>query len=71
MNNQTKLILALHQIDNLTSLLEGNDWQKFLYSHLVPIQVELQRQLSLQKASQTPGQDPTTGVKVLLDNKPP
>ena len=54
MNNQTKLILALHQIDNLTSLLEGNDWQKFLYSHLVPIQVELQRQLSLQKASQTP-----------------
>ena len=54
MNNQTKLILALHQIDNLTSLLEGNDWQKFLYSHLVPIQVELQRQLSLQKVSQTP-----------------
>jgi hypothetical protein len=54
MNNQTKLILALQQIDNLTSLLEGNDWQKFLYSHLVPIQVELQRQLSLQKASQTP-----------------
>ena len=65
MNNQTKLILALHQIDNLTSLLEGNDWQKFLYSHLVPIQVELQRQLSLQKVSQTPCQDPTRGVKVL------
>jgi len=57
MNNQTKLILALQQIDNLTSLLEGNDWQKFLYSHLIPVQIELKRQLTLetvQKASQTP-----------------
>jgi hypothetical protein len=46
MNEQTKLILALMQIDNLTSLIEGNEYQKFLYSHLISIQVELQRQLT-------------------------
>jgi hypothetical protein len=34
------------QIDNLTKLLEGNEYQKFLYGHLISAQVELQRQLS-------------------------
>lgn len=47
MNNKVKLILALQQIDNLTSLIEGNEYQRFLYSHLISIQVELRRQLSL------------------------
>lgn len=46
MNEYTKFILALQQIDNLTSLLEGNDYQMFLYSHLIPIQIELRRQLT-------------------------
>ncbi len=46
MTEQTKLILALMQIDNLTNLLEGNEYQKFMYSHLISIQVELKRQLS-------------------------
>ena len=46
MNNQHKLILALQQIDNLTSLLEGNEYQQFLYNKLIGIQVELKRQLS-------------------------
>lgn len=46
MNEQTKLILALQQIDNLTSLLEGNDYQQFIYGKLISIKVELQRQLS-------------------------
>jgi hypothetical protein len=46
MNEQTKLILALQQIDNLTSLLEGNEYQQFIYSKLIGIKVELQRQLS-------------------------
>jgi hypothetical protein len=42
----TKLLLALQQIDNLTSLIEGNEYQQFLYSHLISIQVELKRQLT-------------------------
>jgi len=57
MNNQIKLILARQQVNNLISLLEGNDWQKFLYSHLISVQIELERQLSLEsikKLSQTP-----------------
>ena len=46
MNQTTKTILALQQIDNITKLIEGNEYQQFLYSHLVSIQVELQRQLT-------------------------
>lgn len=46
MNDQTKLILALMQIENLTSLLQGNEYEKFLYSHLISTKVELQRQLT-------------------------
>ena len=46
MNEETKLILALHQIENLTSLLANNEYQQFLYSHLIQMQVELQRQLT-------------------------
>jgi hypothetical protein len=53
MNDQTKLILALMQIDNLTSLIEGYEYQKFFYSHLISVQVELQRQLTNLRHSST------------------
>jgi hypothetical protein len=46
MTEQTKLILALQQIDNLTSLLNGNEYQSFLCSHLISIKCELDRQLT-------------------------
>ena len=46
MNQTTKIILALQQIDNITNLLEGNEYQQFLYGKLISIQVELQRQLT-------------------------
>jgi hypothetical protein len=46
MTEQTKLIFALMQIDNLTSLLEGNEYQDFLYSKLISARIELQRQLN-------------------------
>ena len=46
MNEQTKLILALMQIENLISLIKDNEYQKFLHSHLISVQVELQRQLT-------------------------
>lgn len=45
MNDKTKIILALMQIDNLTKLLEGNEYQEFLYSKLISLQIELKRQL--------------------------
>ncbi len=46
MKEQTKLILALQQIDNLTSLLEGNEYRDFICSKLITARVELQRQLN-------------------------
>jgi hypothetical protein len=46
MTEQTKLILALQQINNLTSLLKGNEYQDFLYSKLISTRIELQRQLN-------------------------
>jgi hypothetical protein len=46
MNDKTKLILALQQVDNLVKLLEGNEWERYLYSHLITLDVELKRQLS-------------------------
>jgi len=47
MNDKTKLILALQQVDNLVKLIEGNEWERYLYSHLIILDVELKRQLSL------------------------
>lgn len=48
MNKKTKLLLALSQIENIESLVEGNEWETFLVKHLTPIHVELERQLSLE-----------------------
>tara|TARA_B100000029_G_scaffold509953_1_gene600292 strand:- start:879 stop:1058 length:180 start_codon:yes stop_codon:yes gene_type:complete len=38
---------ALSQVENLSSLLENNEWENYLYKHLIPLKCELQRQLSL------------------------
>jgi hypothetical protein len=46
MNQKTKLLFAMMQVDNLTSLIEGNEYQKFLYLHLNQVRVELKRQLT-------------------------
>jgi hypothetical protein len=46
MSEQTKLLLALQQIDNLTQLFSGNEYQEFLWSKLISVEVELKRQLS-------------------------
>ena len=46
MNQETKLVLGIHQIENLLTLLQGNEYQKYLYSHLIPIKFELSRQLT-------------------------
>ncbi len=51
MNEQTKLILALLQIENLISLLQQNPYQQYLHSHLIQIKVELNRQLTNPKHS--------------------
>ena len=50
MNEETKLLLALYQIENLTFLLSQNEYEQYFYSHLIQIQVELQRQLTNSKS---------------------
>jgi len=45
MDEQTKLILALYQVDNLVSLTNDNEWKGYIYSHLSPVKYELERQL--------------------------
>jgi hypothetical protein len=47
MSEETKLILAIDHIDALTSLLSGNEYQKFFYSQLLPVFYELKRQLTI------------------------
>jgi len=49
MNSSIRLILALEQVHNLMSLLQGNEYEKFLVSHLLPLKYELQRQLTNQQ----------------------
>ncbi|WJZ48249.1 hypothetical protein [Synechococcus phage DSL-LC02] len=46
MNEKTKLILALMQVDNLFKLIEGNEWETHLTRNLISFKIELERQLS-------------------------
>jgi hypothetical protein len=46
MTDEIKFILALQQIDNLTSLLKDNEYEQYMYYHLIQVQVEVQRQLT-------------------------
>lgn len=45
MDEQTKLILALYQVDGITQLTKDNEYQQFLYCKLSSIKCELERQL--------------------------
>ena len=38
---------ALSQVENLSSLLENNEWENYLYKHLIPLTCALQRPLSI------------------------
>ena len=46
MNEKTKLIFALMQIENISNLVEGNAFEKFMVSHLLPLKIEMERQLT-------------------------
>ena len=45
MNEQTKLILALQQVENIRSLLQDCPYAGFFSSHLLPVKFEIERQL--------------------------
>jgi hypothetical protein len=46
MNDQTKLILAHMQIENVRNLLKDGQYAGFFTSHLLPIKYEIERQLA-------------------------
>ena len=51
MTEETKLILAQMQVNNLINLLKGNPYENYMCGKLYGIQYELQRQMALTKAS--------------------
>lgn len=46
MNDKTKLILAMMQVENISNLIKDNEWEQFMVSHLIPLKVEMERQLT-------------------------
>ena len=46
MNEKERLLLALQQINNVTNLIQDNQYKQFLYGKLISVEVELQRQLN-------------------------
>lgn len=46
---QYNILAALQQVDNITQLTKDNDWKEYIYSHLVPIKFELERQLQKER----------------------
>ncbi len=47
MDEETRLILSLQQIDNVVSLTRNNEWKSYIYGHLNSVHIELNRQLNL------------------------
>jgi len=45
--DQTKLLLAIENIDNIVELTNDNEWRTYIYGHLISVRVELERQLEL------------------------
>jgi hypothetical protein len=51
MNQKTKLLLSLSQVEGISKLMKGNEYESYFISHLTPIHVELHRQLTNLKQS--------------------
>ena len=47
MTEEVKLHLALMQVNNVLSLIQGNQYESFMQNKIIPLQVEMNRQLSL------------------------
>ena len=46
MKDEMKILLALDQLDNIMELVKGNQWEIFLSRNLIPVRIELRRQLT-------------------------
>jgi hypothetical protein len=43
---QEKLTIALNQVENLITLLKGNEWEQYILTKLIVVKCELKRQLT-------------------------
>lgn len=46
MTDEMKILLALQQVGGIRKLMKDNEYEHYLNSYLVPIHVELRRQLT-------------------------
>ena len=46
-DQQDRLVLSLRQLEDLSSLVRGNEYEKYLMSRIISIKVELQRQYNV------------------------
>jgi hypothetical protein len=46
MTDEMKILLALNQLDNIMELVKGNQWEIFFSRNLIPVRIELCRQLT-------------------------
>ncbi len=46
MDEQTKLILAIYQVENIIELIKDNEYKEYMFMHLNPVYYELKRQLT-------------------------
>jgi hypothetical protein len=53
MTSKLNLILALQQVENIGNLVRKNNYEAFFTSHLLPIQYEIQRQITLHNHGKT------------------
>ena len=44
LTEETRLMSALLQLDNIVQLTEGNEWQDYIYNKLITLKCELERQ---------------------------
>ena len=46
-DQQDRLVLSLRQLEDLSSLVRGNEYEKYLMSRIISLKVELQRQYNV------------------------
>jgi hypothetical protein len=51
MNQRTKIILALSQVEGICKLMKDNEYEYYLNTFLIPVNAELNRQLTNQTNS--------------------
>ena len=45
-DEETRLILAIHQLDGIVKLTDDNEYKQFIHSRMISVKYELLRQLT-------------------------